>query len=351
MTLDVHERPLIIPIFIPHAGCPHRCAFCDQQAITGSMALPTSDEIKNTIGQWRSRTRHRDRPMQVAFYGGNFLGLPRETVISMLNAATDAAEADALSGIRFSTRPDTITVQHLSMLAGYPIRMIEVGVQSLNDQVLSASRRGHDAQSAAAAIQCLNAAGHAFGIQLMVGLPEDTPASAMATARQVAALRPGAVRIYPTLVLRHSALADWAARGSYQPWSLEAAVETVAAMVRVFAEKNIPVIRMGLQDDDGLRDDGAVLAGPYHPAFGHLVHSRLFRHALIGELMRRKPLPSIVEVGVNPRSRSRIGGLRNANLRELERCFGVRLCITPDPGIGTEQLWVDHCPPVSVFSH
>ncbi len=268
----------------------------------------------------------------------------------MLDAATDGAEAKAMSGIRFSTRPDTLSAQHLSVLAGYPIRMIEVGVQSLNDPVLSASRRGHDARSAEAAIQCLKAAGYDFGIQLMVGLPEDTQATAMATAQQAAALRPGAVRIYPTLVLRHSALADWTARGSYRPWSLEAAVETVAAMVRIFEKENIPVIRMGLQDDDGLRVAGAVLAGPYHPAFGHLVHSRLFRDALGEELIRRKPLPDIVEVGVHPRNRSRVGGWRNANLKELEHRFGVRLHIISDRGIGTEQLWVDHYPAVSVFS-
>ena len=347
---DDHCRPLIVPIFIPHAGCPHRCAFCDQNAITGSSVLPTPDVITDTIRQWRSHSRHRGRPLQIAFYGGNFLGLPKEAVTSMLDAATAATTAHVLSGIRFSTRPDTITASRLAMLEEYPIRMIEVGVQSLNDRVLSASRRGHDARSAKAAIQCLIAAGHDFGIQLMVGLPEDTAAAAMATARQVAAMRPGAVRIYPTLVLRHSALAEWTLRGKYRPWSLTSAVEVVAAMVRVFAQKDIPVIRMGLQDDDGLRDDGAVLAGPYHPAFGHLVHSRLFRDALDGELMHRRPLPGIVEVGVHPRSRSRIGGWRNATLMDLERRFAVSLQITPDPGIGVEQLWVDHHPPVSVFS-
>ena len=299
---------------------------------------------------WRAHTHHRERPLQIAFYGGNFLGIPKDAMISLLDAAASLVSTDPLSGIRFSTRPDTISPERLAILANYPVRLVEVGIQSLNDEVLSASHRGHDAQTAVGAVERLKAAGHGVGIQLMVGLPGDRASTAIATSRQAAGLQPDAVRIYPTVVLKHSQLAVWTAQGRYRPWHLDNAVAVVADMVRVFARKRIPVIRMGLHADEGLQDTGTIVAGPYHPAFGHLVQSRLFRDALHRELTCRHPLPVSVTVGVHHRSRSRAGGLRNATVTELERAFSVKLHFTSDDSLSENQLWVDHHPPVSVFS-
>jgi histone acetyltransferase (RNA polymerase elongator complex component) len=350
MAFEARHRPLIVPVFIPHAGCPHRCAFCDQAAITGSTLLPTAATVHDTVKTWRARSRHADRPIQVAFYGGNFLGIRPDAIASLMDAAAAHVSAEPLSGIRFSTRPDTICPDRLAAIASYPVAMVELGVQSLDNDVLSASRRGHDAKTAVTAVRHLAAAGYRVGVQLMVGLPGDTAATAMATARQVAALRPDAVRIYPTIVLKNSLLAHWMARGRYHPWRLEATVALVADMVHVFASTDIPVIRMGLHADDGLQGADAIVAGPYHPAFGHLVQSHLFHAALRREMNRRRPLPGRVSVGVHPRSRSRAGGWRNTTVTALQLAFSVELNIIADAALGEDQLWVDHHPPVSVFS-
>ncbi|MFH1984020.1 MAG: radical SAM protein [Pseudomonadota bacterium] len=350
MPSDARRRPLIVPVFIPHAGCPHRCAFCDQTAITGKTRLPTTATVHDTVRAWQAHSRHRGRPLQIAYYGGNFLGIPTDAMATLLEAAATHVTADPLSGIRFSTRPDTISPERLAAIAPYPVQLVELGVQSLDNDVLCASQRGHDAETAVTAVQRLSAAGHRVGVQLMVGLPGDTAATAMATAREVAAWRPEAVRIYPTIVLKNSRLADWTLQGRYRPWDLDTAVALVADMVRVFARKDIPVIRMGLHADDGLLGTGAIVAGPYHPAFGHLVQCRLFRDALHRELDHRRPLPGCITVGVHPRSRSRAGGWRNTTAAALKQIFSVELCITTDTALSEDQLWVDHHPPVSVFS-
>jgi histone acetyltransferase (RNA polymerase elongator complex component) len=343
-------RPLIVPIFIPHAGCPHRCAFCDQTAITGRHALPAAEDVVAAVTRWRARSRRIDRPLQVAFYGGNFLGLARDNARSLLTAAAEAVSRYPSSGIRFSTRPDSLTPESLATLAGFPVQLVELGVQSFDDRVLSAAHRGHDARSAVTAIHRLKSAGIAVGVQLMVGLPEDTPVLSMASARRAAALKPDAVRIYPTIVLKNSRLAEWMKTGTYRPWALTDAVAVTAGMLRIFATNGIPVIRMGLQADDGLTGTDTVLAGPYHPAFGDLVHSYLFRAAMRREFRRCAPRSGEAVVGVHPRSRSRAGGWRNATIRELERRHSVSLRFVDDAALNTDQLWVDHRPPISVFS-
>lgn len=348
MPAQNSDRALIVPVFIPHAGCPHRCAFCDQTAITGTPVTATAATVDAAVARWRPRSRDARRPLHIAFYGGNFLGLPETDAGALLDAAAGHVCAASGGGIRFSTRPDTITGHRLATLAGYPVHMVELGVQSLDDGVLEAARRGHDAHTALAAVRRLKRAGYRVGVQLMVGLPGDTAATACATARQVAALRPDAVRIYPTVVLTGSALARWTTAGRYRPWSLASAVATVAGMARIFGAAGIPVIRMGLHDD-GLGASGAIVAGPHHPAFGHLVQCRLFRDTLLDELGRGPWRGGRVAVGVHPRSRSRLGGWRNATLAETAERFAVRIEITTDPGLAEDQLWVDHRHPVSVF--
>ena len=277
-------RPLIIPVFIPHAGCPHRCVFCNQAVLTRKQhttltSLSIGRQVERFLG-----FSHRKRPLtQIAFYGGNFLGLTQETVKDALMQASAYVKCREVDSLRFSTRPDTITEQRMSLIERFPVQTIELGVQSMDDRVLSMANRGHTAAQSAAAVSVLKACNYEVGLQLMVGLPGDNLEKTLISAARTAELKPDFVRIYPAVVLRDSLLAEWYAQGRYRPLSLNEAVKIVMKMHRVFDRYHIPVIRMGLQATDDLSGADAVVAGPYHPAFGHLVQSRL----LYDRTMRR----------------------------------------------------------------
>ena len=333
-------RPLIIPIFIPHQGCPHRCIFCDQHAITAETApASTQIQLETRIAEHLA-TAGRDRgPAQVAFYGGNFLGLPRRTLTALLEGLQPWLDRGQIAGIRFSTRPDTITAERLAWIAPYPIETVELGVQSMNDIVLGRSRRGHTAADARRAMEQLQAKGYQTGIQLMLGLPGDTARRALASARAVAALGPDFVRIYPTLVLAGSALASAFTAGEYTPLTLTEALDQAAMLVRLFHQHRIGVIRIGLQAAEGLEDPAVVLGGPHHPAFGHLVYAQLYRAAAHRLLAQLQPLPQAPTIYAPPHEISRLLGHKKANLDSLRRMFArPRLRLAAQEGLACETL-------------
>jgi histone acetyltransferase (RNA polymerase elongator complex component) len=314
--------PLIIPIFIPHQGCPHRCTFCDQTAITEevqSMNAVTAAAAR--IETYLGFAGPRRGSVQVAFYGGNFLGLERAAVKAHLDGLGPWLARGQIDGIRFSTRPDTITPERLGWIASYPVKTIELGVQSMNDDVLAECQRGHTAGDTRRAMARLRAAGYRAGIQLMLGLPGDSAQGALTSARIVAGLRPDMVRIYPTLVLAGSALARSFKTGQYRPLTLAEAVAQTKALLRLFNRQHIKVIRMGLQAADGLDDPAVVLAGPYHAAFGHMVYAGLYLDAARILLERAKPLPEAPILRVPPRELSRLQGLGKANRTTLRQRF------------------------------
>jgi histone acetyltransferase (RNA polymerase elongator complex component) len=335
------RRPCIIPVFMPMSGCAHRCAFCNQSAITGVRPdTPTAADVVRRVEAFLRLTPRR-RPVQIAFYGGNFLGHPLPLVRELLAAAAGfAARGDAV-GIRFSTRPDTVSPNRLAAVGDFPVTTIELGVQSLDDRVLSLSRRGHDAACAEAAAKRVKAAGFELGLQMMTGLPGDTSRSARQTALKMIALAPDFVRIYPTLVLHRSPLAESYRNGAFVPATLQEAVGVVSRLFLLFTAAGIPVIRMGLQADPSLSADGTVLAGPYHPALGEQVHSRIF-YALAAAAIERHPgraQPLVLHV--HSRHHSRLIGARRANLRRLQRRFPQRpLSVRSNGGIGPHHLEV-----------
>jgi histone acetyltransferase (RNA polymerase elongator complex component) len=315
-------KPLIIPIFIPNQGCPHRCSFCNQSAITSEgQSMPGPTDLATRIEAYLSYAASGRGPAQVAFYGGNFLGLDETTLTNLLDSLNPWLERGQITGIRFSTRPDTITDQRLGWIAPYPVDTIELGVQSMNDNVLAQTRRGHTADDTRQAMRRLNSAGYQTGIQLMLGLPGDSVASALETAQAVVDLNPDLVRIYPTLVLAGSPLAAAFQTGRFTPLSLAAAVEQATALVRRFHQHQIPVIRLGLQAAEGLDDPTTVLAGPYHPAFGHLVYARIYYEAAEDLLRAKTPLSAALKIKVHPNEISRLQGLRKANLKALQKIF------------------------------
>jgi len=340
-------RPFIIPVFIPMSGCPHRCAFCNQTAITGVKPHGVSPSaVTHAIDTLLPFVRDRGRSVQIAFYGGNFLGLPEQQLHDLLAIATAHVTCGDVASIRFSTRPDTITESRLAAIRNCPVHTIELGVQSMDDRVLTRANRGHNAQCTVNAARMVTSAGYALGLQMMTGLPGDTPRQAIQTARKLVSLKPDFVRIYPTLVLRQSRLAESFRTGTYLPAGLHETIALVSRLVRVFAAARIPVIRMGLQADEALAAPGAILAGPYHPAFGERVHSHLFYRLAEAALMQTPCGSHALSLWVHPRHLSRMIGTGRENLSRLKSRFHLEsLSIQADVGVTPHHLEVDIAPP------
>lgn len=339
-------HPTVIPVFIPMSGCRHHCVFCNQTVITGQpSATPSKDAVARTVEAFLPFVQHRRRPIQIAFFGGNFLGLPEPMVHALLSAAAAFVARGQAQGIRFSTRPDTISVERLAALQDFPVTTIEIGLQSLNDRVLTLVRRGHDAACTVEAARLVKAAGYELGLQMMTGLPGDTFQGALHTAESMLKLKPDFVRIYPTLVLAPSVLADQFRSGTYIPAGLGETVELVSRLFLLFTAADIRVIRMGLQADEALSSPGSVLAGPFHPALGEQVYSHIFFALAAAALDRQPDWPPGVTIRVHPRHLSRMIGAGRGNLRRLKTRFTLpAIAIRGDAAVGPHHLEVDKSP-------
>jgi histone acetyltransferase (RNA polymerase elongator complex component) len=269
----------IYPVFLPQAGCPFQCVYCNQGAVARDFEQATgpAETAKLWIEAYSDKITASKEPGEIAFYGGTFTALPREIMESILRMAGRFVEAGVFTGIRFSTRPDCLDADVCDILSRYPVRTVELGVQSMSDRVLSASRRGYDSGAVVDAARQVKEHNWALGIQLMAGLPEDHLPAFLDSVHAVTAIRPDFVRIYPVLVLAGTRLAEWFSAGLYRPLNLDEAIEQVAGAYAVFVTAGIPVIRMGLHSDPALREPGVVLGGPHHPAFGYLVRCRWWR--------------------------------------------------------------------------
>jgi histone acetyltransferase (RNA polymerase elongator complex component) len=330
------NKPFIIPIFLPQAGCPHRCVFCNQYAITNIRTHQISNEaLSENIDRFLSYN-HRNNPhVQISFYGGNFLGLPESEMLKLLECAQGYVNNKKVTGIRFSTRPDTVNQKQLQLLTKYAIQTVELGVQSMDDIVLYKSQRGHTSENTIQATHILKNYGYQVGHQLMSGLPDDNPKSFMQTIERVIDLKPDFVRLYPTLVLKGSLLAKWFYEGLYNPLSLNDAVSMAKKCLERFQNNHIPVIRMGIQPQDRLED--YIIAGPYHPAFGHLVYSEL----MLDNVKKRVQQSSADDIFilVHPRKVSQMKGIHQKNVKELTRRFPDKtIQIISDPGISDLQI-------------
>ena len=339
---EKNNIPFIIPIFLPHSGCPHQCIFCNQKAITGvKHDFFSPDKIRLLINEYLKFKKKQRQPVQVAFYGGNFLGLKKDTIKLLLDESSNLIEKGFIDSIRFSTRPDTIKRELLDFIKGYPVSTIEIGVQSMDDQVLAISKRGHTAQDTQKAVSLLQERKYEIGLQMMVGLPGDNETKSFTTAQIIAEFPPDFIRIYPTVVLANSPLAHWYKKGKYVPWSIERSVTLVKKIYLFLKNNNVPVIRMGLQASADLEKDETIVAGPYHPSFGHLVYSEIFLDAATGVLKSKRNLHETVSIKVHPRSISKMRGLKNKNVKSLKRKFHIKsLHIIPDPTLSKEEMTV-----------
>ncbi|MCA1765152.1 MAG: radical SAM protein [Desulfobulbaceae bacterium] len=309
--------PLVIPFFISHQGCPHRCVFCNQHAITGQSPGPTPDgeQLGAEIFAALARPRRAGRgAVQVAFYGGSFTCLPEARQRELLGSVQPFLAEGTVDEIRLSTRPDYINAGIVDFLKGYGVGTVELGIQSMSDQVLRASGRGHTVADSVRAIECVRNGGLRVGVQLMVGLPGDRPGLLFRGAEELAAMRPDLARIYPVVVLKGSGLEMRYRAGEYQPISLARAVAASGRVKEIFDAYGVRVVRLGLQATDTLKDD--IVAGPYHPALGEMVLSRnLYRKV-------RPALEAVkgsgrFELRVAAADQSVLRGPANRNLKRL----------------------------------
>ncbi len=319
------QRHFNIPIFIPHLGCPYDCIYCDQKIIANQAAAPSFDQVRITIEQHLT-TIPAEAWTEVAFFGGSFTAVSPSQQENYLSAVQPFIQQGRIKGIRISTRPDCIDAANLDLLVSYGVSMVELGVQSLSDEVLKASGRGYDSGAVREACTQINSKGLQLGIQLMVGLPGDTPLRDIASAREAVSLQPRAVRIYPTLVLAGTKLAAMHKENRYTPLSLEEAVRITKEMYLVFCRYDIPVIRMGLYPGQELRSPGIVQAGPFHSSFGELVEQAVFQeqaYRAIQSFRASNGAGPELCLYVNPRDMSKLIGHRRSNIIGLSQLLGL----------------------------
>ncbi|HBK53648.1 MAG TPA: radical SAM protein [Syntrophomonas wolfei] len=316
-----------IPIFIPHLGCPFTCVFCDQNRISATRDIPGEMEVINIVENHLA-TIPAGSEVEIAFFGGNFTMVEKTRQEMYLATLKRYLQDGRVRGIRISTRPDGIDAQILDFLQRWGVRTIELGVQSLSDEVLKASWRGYQAADVFKACQLIKEYCFRLGIQLMIGLPGDKLDLDMKTAAKVIELRPDMVRIYPTLVIAGTHLEKLYLKGKYIPLTLAEALQNSLAVYLQFQKENIPVIRMGLQPGEELRREGCVAAGPFHPAFGELVEQEAFK-AQAGKAIEQfftahGRHPQLL-LFVHPRDISKVTGQRRSNLNYLKEQFGLEL--------------------------
>lgn len=331
------KKQYIIPIFVPHLGCPNDCIFCNQKSISGQKKHTTKEEAKKIIDNYLESIKNENAKIEIAFYGGSFTAINEKVQEELLGVAHQYIKQGKVESIRISTRPDAINKETLKRLKKYKVKTIELGVQSANNYILNRANRGHNFESVKKASKMIRWSGFNLGHQMMVGLPESTRIDEINTAKALIKLKPKMVRIYPVLVVKNTKLEKDYNEGKYEALSLVQAVEVCKELVRMFEDKNIEVIRVGLQNTDEISEPGSeqseVVAGPYHPAFRQLVESGMWYDAIVEKIKKLNVKVKEVEVTVNPIDSNNVIGHKKENVKKLKEFYDVDLILKQDKKI------------------
>lgn len=318
-----------ISIFVPHIGCTNMCSFCDQRHITGCVTAPTCDDIKNAVSKAKLSKNYDSKNTEIAFFGGSFTAINRNYMMSLLTTASQFVKSGDVCGIRISTRPDAIDEEILSILKSYNVTSIELGAQSMDDEVLFMNNRGHTANDVINASNLIKKHGFSLGLQMMTGLYMDTDEKTIITAERIAELHPETVRIYPTIVLKGTTLAAFYADGYYKPQTVNEAVNICVKLLDIFKESNIKVIRLGLHSID----KRAYIAGPWHPAFSELCYSKMFLDKAISILTEK----GTYKLFVAPENISKMIGQKKKNINTL-KSLGYECIVCADKTLSSDDI-------------
>lgn len=321
----MNKKYYIIPIFVPHLGCPHDCVFCNQRRITGLSTDMTSEKANKIIKEHLKTIPSYNKGLEIAFYGGSFTAISLDMQRELLGVAHYYKKQGIVDRIRLSTRPDYIDERELLLLKEYGVDIIELGVQSLDEEVLFLSGRGHKSEDVYKSSNLIKQFGFQLGLQMMIGLPGDTKAKSLYTAKEIIKMDPVCIRIYPTLVVKETFLEDMYLNNKYKPLSLQEAVDISTDLLMLFQYNKINVIRVGLQPTDNITLGKDVIAGPFHSAFRQLVESNIYK-MLLNEYFSEKDFKDKNEltININPKEISNLVGQNSVNTKWIKNNFGIR---------------------------
>ena len=302
-----------VALFVPDEGCPHQCSFCNQKTISGKTKRLSVSEIDEAV---KIAEEKSDGNGEIAFFGGSFTAIEKDYMISLLERAKIYIDKGLLGGIRISTRPDCIDEEILSLLRKYGVTSIELGCQSMSDEVLLCNGRGHTSECVVKSAELIREYGFELGVQMMTGLYGDSDEGAVETAEKLIALSPDTVRIYPTVVLENTRLADLYKKGEYTPQTVEEAAELCSKLLMMFHEKNIRVIRLGLHSGGNVEE--GFVAGAYHPAFREICESKIYLRKVL-DIIEKENIPKgNITITVNKKCVSALSGQKRINIEKLK---------------------------------
>lgn len=321
----------IIPIFVPHEGCPHNCVFCNQNRITGVQDKVTGEKVKEIIEEYYNTIENKDATIEVSFFGGTFTAIKEEKQRELLEVAKAYKEKGIVQKIRMSTRPDYINDYILTYLKEYGVDIIELGIQSLDEEVLLASGRGHSVEDVYLASRLIKEYGITLGHQLMPGLPKSDYEKDIDSAKKSISIGPDIVRIYPSLVIKDTPMELMYKREEYTPYTLDMAVEVSKKIYSMFSEKGINVIRIGLQPTDTINEGKDIVKGPFHPAFRELVEGSLIADKIEKSLKNKQG-----EILINSRDISKLYANKKFYFKKLlENGYKIKVKIDDTLSRGT----------------
>lgn len=336
------KKEYIIPIFVPHLGCKKCCTFCNQRTISGEMKQVTAQDVTKTIEYYLSNFKDNNKYIEVAFFGGSFTAIEREKQEELLNAVQPYIKNKKVDSIRLSTRPDAIDKDILKMLKKYHVKTIELGVQSSNNYILARCKRGHSFEDVIKASRLIRLYGFNLGHQIMVGLPDSNEKDDVQTAKDSIKLKPKMVRIYPVLVIKGTELEEEYKKGDFIPLTVSQAVERSKEIVKLFNQKHIQIIRVGLQNTDTITDiarkESEVIAGPYHPAFGQLVEDGIWYDKIVEKIKNINAKVIRVEVEANPKDINNIIGHKKENINKLKETYAVITTVKANKAVKTGKF-------------
>jgi histone acetyltransferase (RNA polymerase elongator complex component) len=334
------ERHYNIPVFIPEFGCPFQCVFCNQRKISGHQGIPSTVEVQRIVELHLATINPLQSHVEIAFFGGNFTGLQASDQMAYLEAASKYVHRGLVQSIRLSTRPDYINQETIDLLKQYPVKTIELGAQSLDDEVLKAAGRGHTAKQIEVASELIQQANFELVLQMMTGLPSDTPDKSLNTASRIIGLGASATRIYPCLVIEGTRLAELYKAGKYRPQTLEEAVQLIAKLIVEFDKAQVTILRIGLHASEELAKPESLLAGPYHPALREMAESLIWQSLFEKGLNFDKS--GEIRIVTSPGQTAKAAGFKGQNRAWLERRF-KHVSFAADPSLLKRDFNVHYC--------